>query len=76
MPKDTNDEKIAKLSRTYRLAATALLVEILSLAVLLGDNISRHGRCTKAPDWNKRYSAPRATGDSRRIEQEQVALRD
>lgn len=36
---DSNDETIVKLSRTYRLAASALVIEILSLAVLLGDNI-------------------------------------
>lgn len=36
---DQNDKTIAKLSRTYKLAATALVVEILSLAALLGDTI-------------------------------------
>lgn len=36
---DSNDKTILKLSRMYRLAAGALVIEILSLAVLLGDNI-------------------------------------
>jgi hypothetical protein len=36
---DSNDATILKLSRTYRLAASALVIEILSLAVLLGDNV-------------------------------------
>ena len=36
---DSNDEIIAKLSRTYKVAASALVIEILSLAILLGDNI-------------------------------------
>ena len=36
---DSNDKTIVKLSRTYRLAASALVIEIPSLAVLLGDNI-------------------------------------
>ncbi len=36
---DSNDKTVVKLSHTYRFAAGALVVEILSLAVLLGDNI-------------------------------------
>ena len=36
---DSNDTTVVKLSHTYRLAASALVIEILSLATLLGDNI-------------------------------------
>ncbi len=36
---DSNDTKIKWLTRAYTVAATALVVEILSLAALLGDNI-------------------------------------
>jgi hypothetical protein len=36
---DLNDMAISKLARTYKVAAAALVTEILSLAVLLGDNI-------------------------------------
>jgi hypothetical protein len=36
---DSNDGTIAKLTRTYKVAAGALVIEILSLAALLGDNI-------------------------------------
>lgn len=36
---DGNDVTIAKLTRSYKFAATALVVEILSLAGLLGDTI-------------------------------------
>lgn len=36
---DSNDMKIEWLTRAYTVAAVALVVEILSLAFLLGDNI-------------------------------------
>lgn len=36
---DSNDTKIKWLTRAYTVAAAALVVEILSLAALLGDNI-------------------------------------
>jgi preprotein translocase subunit Sec61beta len=36
---DSNDGDISKLTRTYKVAAGALVIEILSLAILLGDNI-------------------------------------
>jgi len=36
---ESNDGKIRRLTRAYTVAATALVVEILSLAALLGDNI-------------------------------------
>jgi hypothetical protein len=36
---DSNDSKIKWLTRAYTVAATALVVEILSLVALLGDNV-------------------------------------
>jgi hypothetical protein len=36
---DSNDTKIKWLTRAYTVAAASLVVEILSLAALLGDNI-------------------------------------
>jgi hypothetical protein len=36
---DSNDKTITTLTRAYKIAAGALVIEILSLAVLLGDNI-------------------------------------
>jgi hypothetical protein len=36
---DSNDKKIKWLTRAYTMAASALVIEILSLAALLGDNI-------------------------------------
>jgi hypothetical protein len=36
---DSNDKKIKWLTRAYTVAASALVIEILSLAALLGDNI-------------------------------------
>jgi len=36
---DSNDERIAGLTAAYTVAASALVVEILSLAALLGDSI-------------------------------------
>lgn len=36
---EANDTTIARLSRTYGIAATALIVEILSLAAILSGNI-------------------------------------
>jgi hypothetical protein len=36
---DSNDKTIVKLIRSYKVAATALVIEILSLAALLGDTI-------------------------------------
>lgn len=36
---ESNDEKISWLTRSYTVAAAALVTEILSLAALLGDNI-------------------------------------
>lgn len=36
---DSNDHTIARLSRMFKFAAGALVVEILSLSVLLGDTI-------------------------------------
>ena len=36
---ESNDGKINWLTRAYTVAASALVVEILSLAALLGDNI-------------------------------------
>ncbi len=36
---EANNRAIIKLTRTYKVAAGALVAEILSLAVLLGDNI-------------------------------------
>jgi hypothetical protein len=36
---DCNNETIVKLTRSYKVAATALVTEILSLAALLGDTI-------------------------------------
>jgi len=36
---ESNDGKIRRLTRAYTVAATALVVEVLSLAALLGDNI-------------------------------------
>jgi predicted acyltransferase len=36
---DDNDKTIVKLTRSYKVAATALVIEILSLAALLGDTL-------------------------------------
>ncbi len=36
---ESNDEKIRWLSRAYTVAAASIVIEILSLAALLGDNI-------------------------------------
>jgi hypothetical protein len=36
---DSNDMKIAWLTRTYTVAASALVIEVLSLAALTGDSI-------------------------------------
>lgn len=36
---DANDKKIAWLTRAFTVAASALVIEILSLSVLLGDSI-------------------------------------
>lgn len=68
---DSNDTKIKWLTRAYTVAATALVVEVLSLAALLGDN----GRSTKASNGKWRnptappsaYSGPRSPRDSRRL---------
>jgi len=36
---EKNDQTIAQLTHTYKLAAGALVIEILSLAALVGDTI-------------------------------------
>jgi len=36
---ESNDEKISWLARAYTVAASTLVIEILSLAAILGDNI-------------------------------------
>lgn len=46
---DSNDTKIKWLTHAYTVAATALVVEILSLAALLGENIFKRWQKHQSP---------------------------